>query len=215
MKKVANEKNYKWKGLKDYEKIHKWKIYSFSERMLGRAIRNWNQNLPRGRLLLRKIFRIWANDYDDRWNRIGIYICEVIHKCKFFFAFICDFFHSWKFFHLWKSSLWKRLQVEPHEYLWVRWNFLGTLWKLSQKDRNTKLVSVFISKKFSICVTICEIFHNVSAFISDFFHKQFFLQNIWTTAHVRIYICDFFTNEKNSFVKFFTKNIWIYVHIFT
>ena len=117
---------------------------------------------------------------------------------------------------MWKFSLWKRLQVEPHEYLWVRWNFLGTLWKLSQKDRNTKLVSVFISKKFSICVTICEIFHNVSAFISDFFHKQFFLQNIWTTAHVRIYICENFTNEKKIICDFFHKkhmNICSYIHL--
>ena len=92
MKKVANEKNYKWKGMKDYEKIYKREIYSFSERVLGRAIRNWNQNLSRGGLLFCKIFRISTNDYDDRWNWKRIYICEVIHKCKFFLLTFVNFF---------------------------------------------------------------------------------------------------------------------------
>ena len=99
------------KGEMKNEKIHKWKIYSFSERMLGRAIRNWNQNLPWGGLLFCKIFRISTNDYDDWWNRIRIYICEVIHKCKFFFAYICELFHNWKFLHLWIFSHWKRFQM--------------------------------------------------------------------------------------------------------
>ena len=117
---------------------------------------------------------------------------------------------------MWKSSLWKRLQVEPHEYLLVRWNFLGTLWNPSQKYSNTKFVSVFISKKFSICATICEIFHIESAFISDFFHKQFFLQNIWTTAHVRIFICEIFHSWKFFICEIFHKkymNICSYIHL--
>ena len=117
---------------------------------------------------------------------------------------------------MWNFSLWKRLQVEPHEYLLVRRKLLGTLWNSSQKYSNTKLVSVFISKKFSTRVTICEIFHNESAFISDFFHKQFFLQNIWTTAHVRIYICENFTNVKIFNCDFFHKkhmNICSYIHL--
>lgn len=117
---------------------------------------------------------------------------------------------------MWKFSLWKRLQVESREHLLVRWKLLNNLWKLSQKDKNTKLVSVFISKKFSICVTICEIFHNESAFISDFFHKQFFLQNVWMTAHVRIYICEFFNNWKFLHLWIFSQshmNIWTYIFL--
>ena len=117
---------------------------------------------------------------------------------------------------MWKSSLWKRLQVEPREYLWLRWKLLDTLWKLSQKDRNTKLVSVFISKKFSICVTICEKMHNESAFFNDFFHKQFFLQNIWTTAHVRIFIYEIFHKKFFFICEIFHKkymNIWAYIHL--
>ena len=113
------------------EKIHKWKIYSFSERMFGRAIRNRNQNLPRGGLLFCKIFRISTNDYDDRWNRIRIYICEVIHECKFFFAYICEVIHNWK---------WKWLSVTNvtdfhYRYLWnfsQVFIFLHTLCSFSQ-----------------------------------------------------------------------------------
>ena len=115
MKKVANEKIYKWKGMKDYEKIHKWKIYSFSERMLSRAVRDWDSPMPRGGLLFREILHEWkfsTNDYDDWWNWIRIYIREIIHECKFFLLsfvnfftvenfFICEFFHNKKmiYFH--------------------------------------------------------------------------------------------------------------------
>ena len=144
--------------MKDYEKIHKWKIYSFSERVFGWAVWNRNQNLLGGGLLLCKIFHKWkfsTNDYDDWWNWIGIYIREIIHECKFFLLtfvkfftvenfFICDFFHKWKWERLSVTNVtdfyYQKLWIfsQSHMNIWAYIQMMNFIWEPFSLEKDTK-----------------------------------------------------------------------------
>ena len=103
-------------------------------------------------------------------------------------------------------------------YIYASEKFARYFVKFAQSHTNTKLVSVFMTKKFSICATFCEKIHKLLWKISQRLQMIIIITNCEKIHKLwKFFICENFTKIVKKFtkiVKKFTKiDFHYYLHL--